>query len=645
MHQDQRSSTDRRLEHELQDALARYRAILASTLDPVVTIDDEGTIQDASDSVQRVFGWTPQELIGRNVSVLMPDPHRSGHDGYLARYRRTGRTSILGVTREFDAVRKDGTVFPVEISVSRADVPGGSRPLFTGIMRDVTHRRQSEQALQESEHRFRKILENVELAATMLDADGRIVFCNDYLLNLTGWARDEVLGKSWFDIFVPEDQRVAVRKVFRDGIDSGAVTPHYENDILTRSGQRRSIAWNNTILHDPRGTVTGVTGLGVDVTDQKQADAELGLYREHLEELVAERTGELEASHEQLRVADRLVSIGTLAAGLGHDMNNVLLPIRCRIDAMEVKSLPKDVATHFEEVRKSVQYLQQLADGLHLLSLDPDDAGPFNEETDLMVWWEQVGPLLGRGLPRHVRLATSWQSDMPPIAVAPHKLTQAVLNLVVNAGEAVGEHGKVRIWAKASGDRRTVQLGVMDNGHGMTPEVKRQALDPFFTTKKRGLGTGLGLSLVRGVALSTGGSVHIESEPDKGTAILLTLPAARPRRPGTPRTRSLPAAVSIGDRRIGSFIGTMLEAAGATTRLDESGGPGFARLWICDASGQTLDEARAFLARPEHRLVVLGPADEQWRRLGAVIIDDPTDFEEVRRRLHDIVSHLIGAPS
>jgi two-component system sensor kinase FixL len=122
----------------------RLRAILAGMLDPVVTIDAHGTVLEASASVLPVFGWQPDELIGRNVRELMGEPHRSLHDGYLARYRETGATHILGRTREFEIVRKDGTPLCCELSVSRVDVPGEAQPLFVGSFRDVSARREVE---------------------------------------------------------------------------------------------------------------------------------------------------------------------------------------------------------------------------------------------------------------------------------------------------------------------------------------------------------------------------------------------------------------------------------------------------------------------------------------------------------------------
>jgi PAS domain S-box-containing protein len=228
--------------------VARYEAILASTQDPVLTVDGHGTIQAASDSVHRVFGWTPEELIGRSVNVLMPEPHRSRHDQYLADFRRTGESTILGRTREFEAIRKDGTHLPIELSVSRVDLPEGETPLFTGIIRDITGRKRVELALQESERRFREILEEVGLAAVMIDTEGGVTFCNDYLLHLTGWKRKEVLGHNWFRMILPPDEGPQALEAFKAGVAQGAILMHLEDRIQTRHGELRIIAWSNTVL-------------------------------------------------------------------------------------------------------------------------------------------------------------------------------------------------------------------------------------------------------------------------------------------------------------------------------------------------------------------------------------------------------------
>jgi PAS domain S-box-containing protein len=500
----------------LEEMIAQHRAILAAALDPIVTIDANGIIQSASDSLERVFGWKPEEVIGQNVNMLMGEPHRSAHDGYLAKYRATHQTNILGRTREFHAVRKDGTSFPIELSVSRVDIPGAAEPWFMGIIHDIT--------------------------------------------------------------------------------------------------------------------------------DRKSIDEELAQHRAHLEEMVRERTAQLETSHEQLRQADRLASIGTLAAGLGHDMNNVLLPIRARLDALDAVGLPAHAREQFKAVRRSVAYLQQLSDGLHLLALDPEDAEASTASTNVADWWKQVGPLLTKAVPKRITFQFDVPDDLPEIALPPHRLTQAVLNLVVNAGEAIADEGVVRIWARAADRRSLVELGVTDTGEGMTPEVRKHAFDPFFTTKKRGLGTGLGLSLVRGVAQSAGGSVEIESEIGRGTTVKLSLPAVSQRPASAEDSASERCAViSIRDRRAATFIAAILQPA-LSVRMSNSQEPGPSRLWIIEPGGVSLQAARQYLrADRRRRIVVFGPADAEWTALGIAAIEDPTNLELIRSTLGEALTAQAGA--
>ncbi len=791
---------------------ARHEAILDSTLDPIVTIDAHGVIVSVSRSIERVFGYTVEELMGKNISMLMPAPHREAHDGYLANYRRTGVTNILGRTREFEAVRKDGTVFPVEVSVSRVDVPGESMPLFTGIIHDISQRRRVEEelrllqelsltigeatsldaamvealrriceatgweygeawvpdpsgeilvdtpawysadpdfapfqraasgarfrkgdglpgrvwqsarsewlddlhddhlfkrataasaagfrtavavpilqehevaavmtffmrrrqeadqrllalvaaavaplgplvrqkrlqdALAVSEHRFRNLLEHVQIIAVTLDPGGCVSFCNDFFLRLTGWRREEVVGRDWFATCLPESDRERTREVFRRAIRSGAIDPRFENEILARSGERRLISWNNSVVWDARGALVAVAGLGVDVTEQRRMERELQAHREDLESLIAQRTDELMHSIEKLRQSDRLASIGTLAAGLGHDMNNVLLPMRCRLDAAESMDLPEEARRELMIVRRLCDYLQQLSDGLHLLALDPDDSEASQATTVLDEWWEQVSVLLQKAVPKHARFESSIPPGLPPVAVAPHRLTQAALNLVVNAGEAIGERGVVRLWAERDPNGISIRVGVTDNGRGMTPEVQQRIFDPFFTTKPRGLGTGMGLSLVRGVAQAAGGHVFVDSAPGRGTDIGLDLPVVESAEEASDERRL--ARLALGDPRLAMLIETMLAAAGFEVERGEPDDPGDAAIWVVEPRDEHINHVKKFLREQERRQVILcGPAPVAWRHVDVFRIEDLDDFEQVRSVIRETIDAYEGASS
>lgn len=507
----------------------RDRAALAAALDPIVTIDFSGTILSASDSILRVLGWTPAELIGRNVNVLMPEPHRSAHDGYLAAYRQTGRTNILNRPRRFEALRKDGSPVLIELCVSRAEIPGGGEPLFVGIIRDMSA---------------------------------------------------------------------------------------YAQEERTRDEER--------------------------VRSQQQ---------------LAEQTAALQQAHLRLRTADRMASIGTLAAGLGHDMNNVLLPVRAHLNAASAVAQREDVRAHLRKIAAAVEYLQQLADGLHFLAHDPEieeDARGGGRTTDLRQWWSQVGVLLTKAVPRYVRVVHAFPPELPQVGMAPHAMMQAVLNLVTNAGEAIPppkdrkrRQGLVRVWAQAVEDANGpwVRLGVTDNGSGMSEEVRRRAFDLFYTTKPRGLGTGLGLPLVRRVAERVGGRVEIESAPGRGTTVVMILPAAR--LPGGAEGIASPGVViTIADGRAAALVRHVLESSGASIVPEARRAD--AEVWVTDPAATRLAEITAWRSDdPRRRVVLLGAPDGSqapaWRRVNPLIIEAVDDFEAVRAALVRAVTSRSGS--
>lgn len=372
-------------------------------------------------------------------------------------------------------------------------------------------------------------------------------------------------------------------------------------------------------MHDAGGAVIGVTMAAMDVTERK-------------------RTEDL------LRNADRLASIGTLAAGLGHDMNNVLLPVRARLEALDAAQLPAKAKEHFAAVRQSIAYLQQLSDGLHLLALDPDDTSVSAMATNIGEWWGQVGSLIRKAVPKRVAFDSEFPSELPEIAVPPHRLTQAVLNLVVNAAEAIRDKGQVRLGAARGDDDEHVKIWVADTGEGMTPEVKRHALDPFFTTKKRGLGTGLGLSLVHGVTKAAAGTVEIDSEPGRGTSVTLLFPIAHPSDEAGETAAGHPsrlAAVSVADRRVASFIGSLLAAAGyGVKRCTGDGDAEGTRIWIVDSSQATPQSVKSYLrGNRSRRVLLLGQPQDEYIDLGASFIEDSLNFDAMRLAITDAVQN------
>lgn len=507
-------------------ATARSKAAALVTrrrpvLDPIITMNAGGIIQSASASVEDVFGWTPTELFGRNVKLLIPESEGSELDRYLDRYRNSERAKTLDTTLLFDAVRNDGRLIQIELSLSRADLPLPAAPFFVGIIRDVS-----------------RVIE-----------------------------------------IEPDSPGVRLR----------------------------------------------------------------------LQQLVTEQTRALATANLRLLLSDRLASLGTLAAGLGHDMNSVLLPVRARLNALEHAGITSAALTHVTAIRQSITYLQQLSDGLHFLTLDPDASGVAdngNATTDLAVWWEQVGPLLSKAVPKHVKLEASLPQDLPRVNIAPHWLTQAVLNLIVNAGEAIPatrRGGLVRVWAIKSDTGRTIKLGVTDNGRGMPPDVLRRAFDLFYTTRPRSLGTGLGLPLARKVAARAGGTLDLTSEPGKGTSAVLVLPFVASNHGDSlgERSEHRSAALSVKDTRTAALLTQILITVGIEINPGQRA-PGKVDLWVTKPTADALREAARWHKVQEDRVaIVLGAPPQSsrraWAAIRAIVVDPPGNFEAIRHAVGEAI--------
>lgn len=340
--------------------------------------------------------------------------------------------------------------------------------------------------------------------------------------------------------------------------------------------------------------IAGVTVYGHRLATLAKRDVE------RIEAAVTERTEELRQSHAQLRHSERLAAIGTLAAGLGHDMNNVLFPLRCRLEMLSDKS-SSGANEHFAAIRSAVSYLQQLSDGLRLLVADPDRVEE-NSPLDLAGWWSSASPMFRALLGREIQLVTEphGMAGLPPVAIPPHHLTQVVFNLISNAVESITGPGLVTVKASAIGDRMRIE--VRDTGSGMPEEVRQRALEPFFTTKARTFSTGLGLAIVRGLVSRAGGQVSIESAPGQGTTVRFDVPTAG--LPSVQRRSPRPpeACVTLSDDRIREVALGVLRSQGLACTVGSH--PQSADdVWVCDQEA-TDAEVGLFLSGSPHRRVV-----------------------------------------
>jgi signal transduction histidine kinase len=260
-----------------------------------------------------------------------------------------------------------------------------------------------------------------------------------------------------------------------------------------------------------------------------------------------ERTEELEKTAERLRLSERMASLGTLTAGLGHDMGNLLLPLDVRLELLLRADLPLELHEHVVGIQKCARYLQRLSKGLRLLATDPAGAR-MEASTELRTWWNDAGMILKDVLPRSVEFEHRLPDYECWIAMGRTALTQAVFNLVQNAGDALRERGTgcVHVSAESEPEGAWVTLSVTDDGPGMTAEVLRRCIEPYFSTKSRAVATGMGLPFVHGLVTAAGGRIQVDSTRGGGTTIRLTLPRTEPRE-ALERTR--PEAAEVADAR------------------------------------------------------------------------------------------------
>lgn len=317
---------------------------------------------------------------------------------------------------------------------------------------------------------------------------------------------------------------------------------------------------------------------------------------------------EVERSHQRLRFSDRMATIGTLAAGLGHDMGNLLMPIRMRLDVLEASLLPAAAREDLAAIREASGYLQRLAQSLRLLALDSENEP--TSVTDVPEWWRETEGMMRNGVGRGVKIAVDIPQGLPAARIGKAALTQIVFNLVQNAGDALKDapSGEIHVSCKADSERTNVSISIADNGPGMSPETSRRCLEPFYTTKTRGLSTGLGLTLVSALVKRAQGAIRIESELGRGTLIRLDLPAAeaagRAAEEGAAASRPV-ASVTLTDPRLLAHVRSILTSA----RFDVlNGDPNGADVWITepDQSGGVEAAVRFAASSEGRRAIVLG---------------------------------------
>lgn len=375
---------------------------------------------------------------------------------------------------------------------------------------EIEERRRMEEALRASEGRFRELLETVHQVAIILDPAGNITFCNDFLLRLTGWSRDEVLGRSWFDLFIPEAVRDEVKELFGNAMETSVLPSHYENPIVTRDGDLRTIVWDNTLLRGADGSLVGTASLGWDVTEHRSLE-------------------------DQLRHSQKMEAIGQLAGGMAHDFNNLLTAIIGNCEIIKMKAGPDNPMKEYVEHILSVS--GKAAKLTHDLLAFSRKQVLSVREFDVNECVRGVEKLLSRVIGEDIDFSLALTNDRLPIMADRGQMEHVLVNLATNARDAMPNGGRLTVETRRmeldalsahlhglEKPGRYAIIRVSDTGCGMDAATREKIFEPFFTTKEVGKGTGLGLAMVFGTIRQHGGYINVYSEVGRGTVFKIYLP-------------------------------------------------------------------------------------------------------------------------
>ncbi|MDT4895401.1 MAG: two-component system, cell cycle sensor histidine kinase and response regulator CckA [Acidobacteriota bacterium] len=631
-----RDITERkRAEEALHESEERYRVVAETATDVIVTIDENSTILFANGAVERVFGYAVSELLGCQITILMPEYLRHVHEAAVGRYVRTGRKHINWEAVELPGLHKSGREIPLELSFG--EFTKDRKRFFTGIARDISERKQAEEQLRRQLDFTETITASLGEGVYALDAGGRLTFMNSAAESALGWTEDELLGQKIHEIIHfqhADGTNSPAEECPLLGVLNSGKTIQIEGDVFTRrDGSLFPVSYNSSPI------ISGVQVAGAvlafhDITERKRAeeallqseqryrllfernpqsmwvfdletlaflevnDAAIHHYGYAREEFLAmtikdirpaedvpnllanvsgvtpqhdeagvwkhrKRDGtvidveitaheltyygrpaqivlaydvtERGSLEEQLRQSQKLEAVGQLAGGVAHDFNNLLTVITGYSD-LSLRRLDKNnpLRANLEEIKKAGERAASLTRQLLAFSrkqvLQP-------KVLQLNAIVADVDKMLRRLIGEDIDPLTVLEPSLGQIKADPGQIEQVLLNLAVNARDAMPQGGKLTIetqnvyldnqdvrWHTAIQPGNYVMLAVSDTGCGIDAETQMRMFEPFFTTKEQGKGTGLGLSTVYGIVKQSGGHLWVYSEVGKGTTFKIYLP-------------------------------------------------------------------------------------------------------------------------
>ena len=474
-------------EEALVESEQRYRIVTETAIDAITTIDESGQILFVNRSAETIFGYSAPDMLGFNLSLLLP--------GYEQGIPEAG---------EFTGRHKDGHEIFLEVSFGA--FTQGSRVLATGVLRDVSRRRRAEEELRQANETLRALIEATPLAIVAIGLDEKISKWNSAAEKMFGWTEAEVLGKSIPATASTPGEGLLLREALRMGKSATM-----ETTTMRKGGIPFEVTASAAPLVGSDGAPAGAVAVITDITERKRME-------------------------EQLRQAQKMDAVGRLAGGVAHDFNN-LLTVITGYDELLLNGLSSDVRAHGYAVeilraaekaclltKQLLAFSRRQVTHPALLDINPVITG--------------VSSMLGRLIGEDVELILLLNPTLSTIHADPGQIEQIIINLVVNARDAMPGGGRITIetsgvelgeeYAKTHLNvkpGRYVCIAVTDTGQGIEPSTLSHIFEPFFTTKDTGKGPGLGLSTIYGIVKQNHGDIWVYSEPGKGSTFKIYLPA------------------------------------------------------------------------------------------------------------------------
>lgn len=473
---------------------------LRSTTEAVIAADERGIIVFANDGAQRVFGYAPSELAGKDVEVLVPKLLRDRHTAHRREYFAAPRPVDLLARQGLSALRKDGTAIWVDISLT--PLKSHEALLVICIVSDVTERIRLAESVRTSEIRFRSLVEATTDWIWEVDTGGAFTYVSPRIRDLLGFEAEEAIGRSLFDLMTESDA-ARTRGLFQIAVGNQLTFERWEHNNVRKDGRTVALETSGAPAFDREGKFLGFRGITRDITNRKQL--------EH-----------------QLRRSQRTEIVARLAGALAHDLNNLITLLTGyadlagrHIEMYDPRLLREDI----DSIKASVDRVGAFANSLLTIG-GKQVAAPRQLELNSVV--SGLENVLRDLLHEKVNLLLRLDPAVRPILADPNQLEQVIINLAINASDAMPSGGGLTIETsevvlrESGGGLRLplepgeyAMLAVKDAGSGMDQDAQSHLFEPFFTTKADG--TGLGLYSALDLVRKSGGNISVESEPGKGT--------------------------------------------------------------------------------------------------------------------------------